>query len=89
VLAGWSLTGRYRRAIPLEQIDEAKVEEGRLVLIPAKEASLQIEDASLQPEESPLRIRIEAPEDWASAIATYRDFHSRGGGAGSQAAGQC
>jgi hypothetical protein len=75
VLAGWSLTGRYRRAIPLEQIDEATVAEGRLVLILAEEA--------------PFHIRVESPEDWASAIATYRDFHSRGGGAGSQAAGQC
>jgi len=82
VLMGWSLTGRYRRAIPLEQIAEAPVAEGPLVLTLA-------EETSLHPEEAPFYIRVESPEDWAAAIATYRDFRSRGGGDGSQAAGQC
>jgi len=82
VLTGWSLTGRYRRAIPLEQIDEATVAEGHLVLTLA-------EETSLHPEEAPFYIRVESPEDWASAIATYRDLRNRGGGARDQTAGQC
>jgi hypothetical protein len=60
-LAGWSLRGRYHRIIPLEQIDDEKVAEECLVLIRAEEA--------------PLRIWVDAPEKWASAIATYRDFY--------------
>lgn len=75
VLTGWSLTGRYRRAIPLEQIDEPEVAEGRLVLILVEEASLEI--------------RVESPEDWASAITTYRDLRSCGGGARGRTASQC
>jgi hypothetical protein len=82
VLTGWSLTGRYRRAVPLEQIDEPEVAEGRLMLILVEEASLHIEEA-------PLQIRIESPEDWASAITTYRDLRSCGGGARGRTAGQC
>jgi hypothetical protein len=75
VLTGWSLTGRYRRAVPLEQIDELEVAEGRLVLTLVEEASLEI--------------RVESPEDWASAITTYRDLRSCGDGDGSQMTGQC
>jgi hypothetical protein len=60
-LAGWSLRGRYHRVIPLEQIDDEKVAEECLVLTLAEEA--------------PLRIWVDAPERWASAIATYRGFY--------------
>lgn len=63
-LVGWSLTGRYHRVIPLEHIEEAKHADGDLVLRRA--------------EGPPLRLQLEAPKRWATAIATHRDV--RGGG---------
>jgi hypothetical protein len=63
-LTGWSLSGRYRRVIPLGRIEEAEAADGHLVL--HRTAG------------SPLRLGMDAPEQWASAIATYRDLRSRG-----------
>jgi hypothetical protein len=62
-LVGWSPTGRYHRDIPLERIEEAEAIGEALVL------KLAEEDA--------IRIRIDAAEQWASAIATYRDVRER------------
>lgn len=62
-LMGWHLWGRYHRVIPLERIEEAETDGGVLVL------DLTDEDV--------IRIGIDAPEQWASAIATYRDVRER------------
>jgi hypothetical protein len=62
-LVGWSPTGRYHRVVPLESIEEAEATGGALVL------ELTEEDA--------IRIGIDAPEQWAAAIATYRDVRER------------
>lgn len=59
-LVGWSLAGRYHRVIPLGRIDEAETDDEHLVL-----------DLT---DENSVRIGVDAPGQWASTIATYRDF---------------
>lgn len=58
-LTGWSLGERYRRSIPLASVEEAEATGRHLVLHLADGSSVQIE--------------MDTPEQWASAIATYRD----------------
>lgn len=59
-LVGWSLTGRYRRVIRLEHIEEVDTTGDDLVL--------EFKDRSF------LRMGIDGPEQWASAIEIYRDI---------------
>lgn len=58
-LTAWFLGGRYRRIVSLSDVSEARVADNRLVL--------HLEDGSC------LRIEVDAPKQWASAIATHRD----------------
>lgn len=62
-LVGWHLWGRYHRVIPLGSIEEAEATGEALVL------KLDEEDT--------IRIGVDAPEQWASAIATHRDVRER------------
>jgi len=58
-LTGWYFWGRYHRSIPLVHVEEVEVTRHHLVLHLADESSLQV--------------AVDAPGQWASAIATHRD----------------
>lgn len=62
-LVGWSLTGRYHRVIPLERIEEVETTDDGLLLVLTDRSSL--------------RMGVDAPEQWASAVATHRDVRER------------
>lgn len=58
-LTGWYFWGHYHRSIPLVHIEEVEATRHHLVLHLADESFLQV--------------AVDAPGQWASAIATHRD----------------
>ncbi len=62
-LTGWFLWGRYHRSVPLDRINDVEATDRHLVLSLADGSSL--------------RVLMDAPEQWASAITTHRDVRER------------